>query len=135
MSDAPAQPSEAVDGDSAATADSASAERSSDDFLVRRQMSSGGGADKYRALIIGRPGIGALVAYELVTLFSSWVPGALGLVLRRLLYPILLGSCGSKPIIGQNVVLRHPHKIHLGDGVIVDDNCLLDAKGDRKSVV
>jgi acetyltransferase-like isoleucine patch superfamily enzyme len=26
-------------------------------------------------------------------------------------------------------VLRHPHKIRLGDGVIVDDNCLLDAKG------
>jgi acetyltransferase-like isoleucine patch superfamily enzyme len=25
--------------------------------------------------------------------------------------------------------LRHPHKIHIGDNVMVDDNCLLDAKG------
>ena len=42
---------------------------------------------------------------------------------------MLLGECGGKPIIGQNVVLRHPHKIRLGVGVIIDDNCLLDAKG------
>ena len=33
-------------------------------------------------------------------------------------------------IFGQNVVLRHPHKIHIGDNVVVDDNCLLDAKGE-----
>ena len=29
-----------------------------------------------------------------------------------------------------NVVLRHPHKIHIGDNVVIDDNCLLDAKGE-----
>jgi acetyltransferase-like isoleucine patch superfamily enzyme len=33
-------------------------------------------------------------------------------------------------VFGQNVVLRHPHKIRIGDNVVVDDNCLLDAKGD-----
>jgi acetyltransferase-like isoleucine patch superfamily enzyme len=33
-------------------------------------------------------------------------------------------------IFGQNVVLRHPHKIRIGDNVVIDDNCLLDAKGD-----
>ena len=33
-------------------------------------------------------------------------------------------------MFGQNVVLRHPHKIHIGDNVVIDDNCLLDAKGD-----
>ena len=27
-------------------------------------------------------------------------------------------------------MLRHPHKIHIGDNVVVDDNCLLDAKGE-----
>ena len=27
-------------------------------------------------------------------------------------------------------MLRHPHKIRIGDNVVVDDNCLLDAKGD-----
>lgn len=103
--------------------------RSSDDYLVRRQLQSGASAGKYRELVIGRPGVGPLLRYELVVLLSSWVPGALGLALRRLLYPLLLGSCGRRPVFGQNVVLRHPHKIRLGDGVIVDDNCLLDAKG------
>ena len=34
---------------------------------------------------------------------------------------------------GQNVVLRHPHKIHIGDNVVVDDNCLLDAKGESNT--
>jgi acetyltransferase-like isoleucine patch superfamily enzyme len=30
---------------------------------------------------------------------------------------------------GANVVLRHPHKIAVGDNVVIDDNCCLDAKG------
>jgi acetyltransferase-like isoleucine patch superfamily enzyme len=30
-------------------------------------------------------------------------------------------------------VLRHPHKIHIGSNVVVDDNCLLDAKGDANN--
>jgi acetyltransferase-like isoleucine patch superfamily enzyme len=46
------------------------------------------------------------------------------------LYPLLLGSCGRNVVFGQNVVLRHPHKIHIGSNVVVDDNCLLDAKGE-----
>jgi len=92
-------------------------------------MQQGGAAGKYQELVVGRSGFLALLHYELVMLLSSWVPGALGLVLRRILYPTLLGACGRKPVFGQNVVLRHPHKIRLGDAVIVDDNCLLDAKG------
>jgi acetyltransferase-like isoleucine patch superfamily enzyme len=34
-------------------------------------------------------------------------------------------------VIGRNVVIRHPHRIVLGDNVIVDDNAVLDAKGNR----
>ena len=55
--------------------------------------------------------------------------GALGLALRKVLYPLLLGSVGKGVVFGQNVVLRHPHKIRLGDGVTVDDLVVLDAKG------
>lgn len=104
-------------------------EHASDAFLVRRQFHGTGAVGKYRELVVGRPGLGALIGYEAVTLLASGVPGALGLLLRRLLYPRLLGSVGRKPVFGRDVVLRHPHKIHLGDEVIVDDNCLLDAKG------
>jgi acetyltransferase-like isoleucine patch superfamily enzyme len=85
---------------------------------------------KYSALVVGRPGLGALLKYELIVLSSQAVPGALGLVLRKALYPWLLGSCGRNVVFGQNVVLRHPHKIQLGSNVVIDDNCLLDAKGE-----
>src|SRR5262249_31167716 len=66
----------------------------------------------------------------LIVTFTQSCPGALGLGLRKALYPLLLGSCGSNVVFGQNVVLRHPHKIHIGSNVVVDDNCLLDAKGE-----
>ncbi len=84
---------------------------------------------KYAELVIGRPGLGALIRYELVVTVAQPRAGALGLVLRRALYPWILGSCGRNVVFGQNVVLRHPHRIHIGDNVVVDDNCLLDAKG------
>ena len=66
-------------------------------------------------------------------MLSQSVPGALGLALRRSLYPLLLGSCGRNVVFGQNVVLRHPHKIRIGDNVVIDDNCLIDAKGESNA--
>jgi acetyltransferase-like isoleucine patch superfamily enzyme len=93
----------------------------------------GGARAKYSALIVGRPGLAALLQYELVVLFTQGVPGALGLVLRKACYPWLLGSCGQNVVFGQNVQLRHPHKIHIGDNVVIDDHCLLDAKGDSNA--
>jgi acetyltransferase-like isoleucine patch superfamily enzyme len=88
---------------------------------------------KYARLIVGRPGLGALIRYELVQLLSQWVPGALGLVLRKRLYRLLLGACGRNVVFGQGVALRHPHKIRIGDDVVIDDHCLLDAKGDENT--
>jgi acetyltransferase-like isoleucine patch superfamily enzyme len=84
---------------------------------------------KYEELVVGRRGLGALLQHELIVLASQSVPGALGLWLRKTLYPSLLGSCGRNVVFGQNVVLRHPGKISIGNDVVVDDNCLLDAKG------
>jgi acetyltransferase-like isoleucine patch superfamily enzyme len=88
---------------------------------------------KYSALIVGRPGLLPLVRYEAIVLATQAVPGALGLALRRLAYPWLLGQCGRNVTFGQNVVLRHPHKIRLGNDVVIDDNCLLDAKGETNA--
>jgi acetyltransferase-like isoleucine patch superfamily enzyme len=84
---------------------------------------------KYQDLVVGSRSLLRLALHELVILTSSWVPGALGLLLRKLLYPLLLGSVGRGVVFGQGVVLRHPHKIRLGDGVTVDDHVVLDAKG------
>ncbi len=100
--------------------------RAQDQLFDRRSSAR----DKYARLVVGRAGLGALLKHEAVVMCSQHVPGALGFALRKLLYPALLGACGRNVIFGQNVVLRHPHKIRLGDNVVVDDNCLLDAKGD-----
>jgi acetyltransferase-like isoleucine patch superfamily enzyme len=89
----------------------------------------GSASEKYRALIVGRRGLGTLLKYELIALAAQNVPGALGLALRKVLYPALLGRCGRNVVFGQHVVLRHPHKIRVGDNVVIDDNCLVDAKG------
>jgi acetyltransferase-like isoleucine patch superfamily enzyme len=97
------------------------------DQLFERGVSA---RQKYASLVVGRPGLGALLRYELTLLASQSVPGALGLALRKWLYRGLLGACGRNVVFGQNVVLRHPGKIRIGDNVVIDDNCLLDAKGD-----
>ena len=98
------------------------------------QLAAPGSArSKYSALIVGQPGWRALFKYEAVICNTQWVPGALGLALRKVAYPWLLGSCGRNVVFGRNVVLRHPHKIHIGDNVVIDDNCLLDAKGDTNA--
>jgi acetyltransferase-like isoleucine patch superfamily enzyme len=90
----------------------------------------GSARQKYSALVVGRPGWAALIKHEAVVTLSQHIPGALGLVLRKALYPWLLGACGRNVVFGQNVVVRHPGKIQIGDNVVIDDNCLLDAKGE-----
>jgi acetyltransferase-like isoleucine patch superfamily enzyme len=84
---------------------------------------------KYQRLVIGTTGLWTLIKYELIILFASWIPGALGLFLRSKIYPMILQSCGRNVTFGTNVFLRHPGKISIGDDVVIDDNCLLDAKG------
>jgi acetyltransferase-like isoleucine patch superfamily enzyme len=96
---------------------------------VEHALRRGSALRKYQDLVIGGRGLARLALFELVMLGTSWVPGALGLVLRRIAYPWLLGRVGRRVVFGQGVTLRHAHKIRLGDDVIVDDHVLLDAKG------
>ena len=94
-----------------------------------QQAVTGSPLRAYQDLVIGSRSLGRLLLYELVMLTSSWVPGALGLLLRKWLYPLLLGASGRGVIFGQGVVLRHPHKVRLGYSVTLDDLVVLDAKG------
>ena len=85
---------------------------------------------KYQDMVIGSRSLWTLIKYELIMLFCCSVPGALGLALRGKLYPLLLGGVGRGVVFGRNMTLRHPHKIKIGDGVIIDDNVMMDAKGE-----
>jgi acetyltransferase-like isoleucine patch superfamily enzyme len=85
---------------------------------------------KYQDLVVGSRSLVDLMLYELVVTFTSWVPGALGLALRKLCFPLVLGRVGRNVTFGQGIVLRHPSKVRIGDDVVVDDYVLLDAKGE-----
>jgi acetyltransferase-like isoleucine patch superfamily enzyme len=85
---------------------------------------------RYMELVVGQQSWTRLLLYELVVMVAQKRAGALGLLLRKKMYPWILGSVGRNVTFGSNVVIRHPHKIHIGDGTVVDENVLLDAKGD-----
>ncbi len=99
---------------------------------TQKELQAGGRSvrAKYRSLFVGRRGLAPLLAYELANLFVLPVPGALGLALRRLFLPGLLGRCGRGVVFGRDITLRHPHKIEIGDGAVIDDGAVLDAKGE-----
>ncbi len=88
---------------------------------------------KYQSINIGSSGLWDLIKYEMYTTLVAPLPGALGYWLRKALLKFLLGSIGSGVIVGRNVTIRHPRKIHLEDGVAIDDYSVLDAKGDENS--
>lgn len=86
---------------------------------------------KYMWLTSGDVSFIRFLYFELLTFFVSGMRGALGIYLRQKLYPRLLKECGRGVVFGRNVTLRHPHRISLGDNVVIDDNVVLDAKGEH----
>jgi acetyltransferase-like isoleucine patch superfamily enzyme len=85
---------------------------------------------KYSTLFIGKKGFFSFLRYECVTLFFSGMPGALGFFLRKIFYPSLFKQVGKGVIFGRNVTVRHPKKITIGENTSIDDNVVLDAKGE-----
>ncbi len=84
---------------------------------------------KYRELTTGDRPFLHFLRFEFLTFFFGPLPGAAGWLLRKLFYPCLFKSVGRGVVFGRNITLRHPHKITIGDNVVFDENCLLDAKG------
>ena len=96
-------------------------------ILVNAEKSALG---KYQDVVIGSVNIWFLIKYEIITGIFESLPGALGLMLRGVFFKTLLGKVGSGVVFGRSIVLRHPEKIYLGNNVIIEDNCVLDAKGE-----
>lgn len=85
---------------------------------------------KYQELFIGSTSLGDLILYELITSTLQSFPGALGIFLRSKAYRHLFRYCGRNVLFGRNVTLRVPQRIELGDRILIDENAVLDAKGD-----
>lgn len=90
---------------------------------------------KYCDIYVGRKGIVSFLRYELTILLFGQLPGAVGFFLRKTFYPSLFQKVGRNVIFASNITLRHPHKISLGTNVIIDANCVLDAKGGESSAI
>jgi acetyltransferase-like isoleucine patch superfamily enzyme len=65
----------------------------------------------------------------LVTTLVGWIPLSPGLTLRRLLYPLILGTLGKSIYIEPGVELLNTTAIELGDGVRIIRGTRLDAQG------
>lgn len=81
----------------------------------------------YRKMIVGSDSIGFLVYFEFCRLLAP-VPGALGLVLRKLFWRRLFAACSKSVVFGSNISLMCPGKIEIGRKVVFGDNCILDAR-------
>lgn len=92
----------------------------------------GGAWRQYCAATHGDIAAWRILRNELLTLLFGYIPGALGMALRRVFFPVMFRSCGKKPVFGFGLSFRHAGKIDLGDNVILDDFAMLDAKGDGK---
>ncbi|MGP1272578.1 MAG: acyltransferase [Phycisphaerales bacterium] len=104
---------------------------------IKDSVTTGGGSalQKYQTTIVGSRSLLRLASFELRQLLSSHIPGALGLALRKLLYPGLFGACGKGTVFGRNLVLRQPARIRIGRGVVIDDHCCLDAISDEQTAI
>ena len=85
----------------------------------------------YRRLSVGEQGFAYFIRYELGLLFLRNLQGGLGIFMRGLLFRGLFRHAGRKIFIAPGVTLRHPRRIGLGDEVILDEGCVLDAKGSQ----
>lgn len=86
---------------------------------------------KYVDLFVGRKNIWHVFKFEIIIFFFSWIPGALGLLLRKVFFPLIFRQVGKGVAFGHHVTLRHPHKITVGDHSFIDDYAVLDAKGEE----
>lgn len=104
----------------------------SENYKIQQALSNPGDSAmrRYMKLVFGQESVTRLFLFELVMLLGGKRSGALGLVLRKTMYPWILGSVGRNVVFGANISLRHPHKVHIADGVVIDDNVMLDAKGE-----
>jgi acetyltransferase-like isoleucine patch superfamily enzyme len=84
----------------------------------------------YQEYVIGGSSLWNLLKYEVLINCISDLPGAIGLLCRKIFFPLMISQCGKGIVWGKNMVIRYPHKIQIKDQCIFDDGCVLDAKGE-----
>jgi acetyltransferase-like isoleucine patch superfamily enzyme len=101
------------------------------DDYIRHKLFSGKRSivQRYTDLVVQDGSVWTLLEYELITTLFGNLPGALGLALRKVFYPLLFARVGKGVIFGRSLTIRNPQRISLGDRVMIDDYSLIDARG------
>ena len=89
----------------------------------------------YALLATGSTSLFHLIRYELIMLLCCGLFGALGIAFRRYFYRFILGEMGSGVTIGRNVCIRGGNKIAIGNNVMIDDECVIDARGKVAGII
>jgi acetyltransferase-like isoleucine patch superfamily enzyme len=89
---------------------------------------------QYLNMFVGSQSLAQLLRYEAVTATLGPMPGALGYFLRGKCYRWILARIGAGSVVGRGVVIRCPRRISIGNGVMIDDGVVLDAKGTTSKI-
>lgn len=94
---------------------------------------NGSALHKYQRVIVGSDSLLYTVYFELCSWLSP-IPGAVGLLLRKLLWPSLFGDCGKGVQFASGITLRHPKRIKLGSNVVISEGVVLDARNEDSDI-
>lgn len=98
-------------------------------------VTSGGSIlTRYQDVVVGSRSFLKMIYFEWCMLVSR-IPGAVGFAFRKVFWPRLFASCGKGVFFGENIILRHPNRIHLGNSVVISDGCVLDARNPESDKV
>lgn len=102
---------------------------------VQNRLSTREGAfAKYKRTVIGEGATGLLILYECINMVITPLPTALGTLLRRICYPLLLRKMGRQSRFEANCTLRNPRKIVIGNNVHIAAKASLDVKPDATGI-
>jgi len=93
----------------------------------RAVTGSGSPLARYQDVMVGSRSLFSFLYFEWC-LFLGPIPGAPGMVLRKMFWPRLFGSCGRGCMFAAGIVLRQPGRMHLGRSVIISEGCVLDGR-------
>ena len=103
---------------------------------IQSQLARPGNAiQKYKLAAVGNKSYAWLALYEAVILAVGSVPGAIGIRLRRIFYPILFKHVGRSTLFGLDCSFRRPHRIKLGNYVSLGERVALDVKDEDGSII
>lgn len=88
---------------------------------------------KYQDVMVGSRSWAALLYYEWCMLLGP-LPGAIGMLLRKIFWPRLFAECGKGCLFAPGIILRHPGRIGLGSSVVISEGCVLDARHSNAAV-